>query len=294
MAGSSQEKARGVSGPGAEVGGRHPSQERMWVLWSPRAPGRTFQTEGLTSEVASGWDRARCVPETLRSGVNKEESNGGVVRTAAFTPRVGEPSGVAELSSGSPWPVLSEDLWLLGGRRLAGLPGKLVQSSVGERTHPREQGLNSGCILKADLKNLLAGHVWDVGETGYARTREGSSSAACGTGSGGSVARDGGGSRPAPRARGVPAAAPRRADLPLQPGRPAWPLPTAVGLRGVGDESTARPFFSVLRTTTTALLLLMLRCPERVAQPRPGAVAEGRRILGGDQMFVDSSVVFHR
>lgn len=97
-----------------------------------------------------------------------------------------------------------------------------MQSSVGERTHPREQGLNSGCILKADLKNLLAGHVRDVGETGYGCTREGSSSAACGTGSGGSVARDGGGSCPAPRARGVPAAAPRRADLPLQPGRPAW------------------------------------------------------------------------
>lgn len=130
MAGSSQEKARGVLGPGAEVGGRHPSQEHVRVLWSPQAPGRTFQTEGLTSEVTSGWDCARCVPETLRSGVNKEESNGaasaagGIVRTAAFTPRVGEPSGVAELSSGLPWPVLSEDLWplgALGGRQ--GCPG---------------------------------------------------------------------------------------------------------------------------------------------------------------------------
>lgn len=126
MAGSSQEKARGVSGPGAEVGGRHPSQEHVRVLWSPRAPGRTFQTERLTSEVALGWDRARCVPETLRSGVNKEESNGGVVRTAAFTPRVGEPSGVAELSSGLPWPVLSEDLWPLGA--LGGRQGCLGSS----------------------------------------------------------------------------------------------------------------------------------------------------------------------
>lgn len=86
MAGSSQEKARGVSGPGAEVGGRHPSQEHVRVLWSPRAPGRTFQTEGLTSEVASGWDCARCVPETLRSGMNKEESNGDASAAAGGRP----------------------------------------------------------------------------------------------------------------------------------------------------------------------------------------------------------------
>lgn len=152
-----------------------------------------------------------------------------------------------------------------------------MQSSVGERTHPREQGLNSGCILKADLKNLLAGHVRDVGETGYGCTREGSSSAACGTSPGGSVACDGGSSRPAPRARGVPAAAPRRADLPLQPGRPTWPLPTAVGLRGVGDESTARPFFSVLRRMT--------HCPSaaNASLPRAGRPATSRCSRGGTQ-----------